>query len=217
MVITATGLAEQIAKCEAMGRRCADLSPVLRVIGAEIVRRTDDAFEQSRSPAGEAFPQLAESTRLARRGARELEGKLNDYDHRGELTPEAKRARARYLKRKSSGVAITTADVAVVYAKPMINSGRARASQRTYVAPLLLRWSAVKYLAPHFTGGQRDGTTGRPPKRNVSVFEHGGAGLNLTIFANTSAGWRMNDSMSQYARDAIVRYVQTGETKPGGA
>lgn len=193
IAVTGNGLEAAMARAAEMGKRFANMSPALKVIGAEMVKRTDDAFEQSRSPAGEAFPPLAQSTLLAR--ARKLKS-ARKRNKRGELTKGALKTRAKIM--------------APGGAKPMIDTARARGSQHTEVSPHLLKWSAVGYLAPHITGGQRRGKTGMPPKRNVTVFEHGGGGLNLSIFAGTNAGWRMNASMDDFARRTLVAYVQTG-------
>ena len=85
---------------------------------------------------------------------------------------------------------------------PLIDTGRMRASAGHYkAAARSVTWSVVKYGIFHMAGGKRAGSadrppTGRPPKRNFSVYEPDGAN-----------GWRMIPAMLDYAQRVISNFV----------
>lgn len=160
--------------------RTRDLRPALRVIGEEIVKRTSDAFAARSSPAGEAWAPLAPSTLAAR--AAKVPG-ARRRTKRGKLTKAAKAKR----------LAAVTSAAAIV---PLVDTGRMRASAAQYrvTDSSTLSWSVVGYGGPHIAGGK----SGRPPKRNFSVFERG------------ATGYRLIPSMRAYAVRVLSRYAATG-------
>lgn len=171
-IITADGLEQAEQRNVERTKRLRDLSPAFKFVAAEIEKETDDAFAQSKSPAGEGWPTLAESTRLARKGAKKLEARLNRRTTSGKLTKAAFKGREKFASR---GVAITSIGEAKVFGKPLVDTGRMRNSVRVRVHKKYLVFSAVGYMAPHITGSLNQ--PGRPPKRNPTVFEIAGGNI----------------------------------------
>lgn len=165
------GAAKRMAERAA---RMRNLTPALKLVAEEIHKATDDAFDQSRSVLGKAFDRLAPST-LAARGRRVKGGKRKTKA--GKLTPGASAARS-----KAAGSH-----------KPLVDTGRARNSQRAkVVGGKTIRWSAVGYLEPHMKGAG-------VPKRNPTVFAVPSRGKPVLL--------------APYARRltaAISRYIETG-------
>lgn len=154
--------------------RLKNLAPVLKVFAEEIHRATDDAFDQSRNVLGQPFPKLASST-LNARGSKVRGGKRKTKG--GRLTPGALNARL-----KASGSH-----------KPLIDTGRARNSQRAQVKGNSIRWSAVGYLEPHMRGKKL-------PKRNP------------TVFAVPSSGKpALHVPFARRLSSLVTRYVDTGK------
>ena len=192
----ATGLQEAIASCEERARRFLDLSPALRVVGEEIIKRTADAFGDGRSPFGETFPPLAPSTLQAR--SRALKS-ANTRTKSGGLTARAQRTRQSIVSS----------------AKPLVDTGRARGSQHVDVQANTLTWSAVGYLLPHITGGARGGREGMPPKRNVSVFRpaSGSGASGISTAPATTAGWELEPTMAKFMGETIATFIQRGKVR----
>lgn len=67
--IETTGLDEHIHKLKAYSAALRDLTPAYKKFAAEIVKKTDDSFQNTRGYDGEPWEGLAESTILARIGA----------------------------------------------------------------------------------------------------------------------------------------------------
>ena len=162
-------------------RRLSDLTPAMRVIGEEIVKRTVESFRDRRSPAGAEWSPLAQSTLAAR--AAKLPG----------------------ARRRGKGGGLTKGAIAVREAgmanpraiAPLIDTGRMRASAGHYkAAARSVTWSVVKYGIFHMAGGKRAGSANRPPKRNFAVYEPDGTG-----------GWRMIPAMLDYAQRVISNFV----------
>lgn len=124
--------------------RLRNLGPALKLFAAEITKATDDAFDQSRNVLGKPFPKLAPST-LEARGRKVKGGKRKSKS--GRLTAGALKAR------------LTSIDSH----KPLVDTARARNSQRATVQGNAVRWAAVGYLEPHMRGKG-------VPKRNPTVF-----------------------------------------------
>lgn len=156
--VTATGLAEAQRRLADRAARIRDMSAVMKVIGQDLVTETDNSFARQQSPAGEAWPGLAQSTKMGRVGRLKA---ANKRTKAGALTAGASRLRASLL-----GVGGMT---------PLVDTGRMRNSVRVRPARRAVQWSAVGYMAPHMTGGKE----GRPPKRNPSPFEFVGGRWRL--------------------------------------
>lgn len=201
--ISAEGLDDAAKRMAERAERMKDLSIPLKVVAAEIEKRTDDAFRGQMSPAGERWTELAESTRLARKGARKLERRLNRRTERGGLTKGAEKARAKYGA--SRGVAITSGGEALVFARALVDTGRMRNSVRVRVRKHEIEFSAVGYMGPHITGGQRGGKPNRPPKRNPTVFQQSG-------FSRANArGWESIPEVQSYLLRVIGKFISTGQ------
>lgn len=182
-----TGMDKAISHMQARAARMRDLSPVMRVVGEEIVKRTTQAFRAQQSPAGEAWPALAPST-LAQRAAK-LPGAKRRSKKTGRLTPAARTRRAQAA---STGAGIT----------PLVDTGRLRNSAQQISQPYgpganFIEWSVVGYGGPHMGGS----ASRRPPKRNFSVFEPG------------AGGWTLIPAVNDYLKAAFTNWVDTG--KPG--
>lgn len=172
------------SKLDAMKARLRDQTPAMRAIGEEIVLRTTDAFRARKSPAGEAWDALADSTLRAR--AAKLPG-ANRRGKTGRLTKGAQAKRA-------AGI-VNPGAIA-----PLIDTGRLRASAGRYKAGRdSVVWSVVGYGGYHMGGSVK--RPGRPPKRNFSVFERVGD------------RWAPIPAMRAYALDTVRRYVLTGALK----
>lgn len=215
MQVQATGIDEQRARLAAMQARLLDLTPPLRVVAAELEKRTDDALDRSMSPAGEAFPPLATSTVIARARKQKSFSRKGKGSNRLTRGARAKRATAILFNMGAGPLGGTP------FARALIDTGRLRKSQRARVVGQHVEWSAVGYLGPHITGGtgvagatgsrntlvrqvlsqfkdfQR--TAGRPPKRNPTVFEL------------RAGDWHLNESMARYTHRVVHHYVMTGE------
>lgn len=205
--VTATGLTEAQRLMADMAARARDLTVPMKVFGAELEKRTDDAFAQSRSQLGVPFAPLAESTRLGRKGARKLEAQANRRSKSGALTKGAQAKRTKYSAR---GLVVDNEGRARVHGKPLVDTGRARASQRARADASGMSWSAVGYLGPHMTGAlirrhgkKRGGYTIRLPKRNVAGFELEGG------------GWRLMPHLQQLLAQYVASYVRTGQVTGG--
>ena len=171
--------------------RLRDISPAMRVVGEEMVLEVSNAFRARRSPVGEDWADLAESTLRAR--AAKLPG-ASRRGKSGALTKGSKKKRATALLAQGMG---ETSGIA-----PLIDTGRLRASAGRYKADAKgLSWSVVGYGGYHMSGSIK--RPGRPPQRNFSVFEPDGAG-----------GWRMIPRFRDYAMRVVTGYVMRGELKP---
>lgn len=152
--VQTTGTGDAIARLEGLAARARDLSPALRDVARDVEKRTDDAFRRSVSPEGEAWPDLAESTK-AQRLARRKETRGGGKGKKGKAKVAA----------LLSGLGNPGA------LRPLVDTGRMRNSSHAEVSgPTSVRWSAVGYMGPHMAGGKN----GRPPKRNPAVFELAG-------------------------------------------
>lgn len=192
--IEATGLIDAQRMVTQMAVRMSDLEKPLKNIAQEIEKRTDDSFRYSRSQFGEPFKPLAPSTVAGR--IRKLRG-ANRRNKAGKLTAGAHRMREKLTA--PGGM------------KPLIDTARMKNSQHVVVdSPTSIRWSAVGYLGPHMTGGQRNGKLGMPPQRNPTVFVKSGGG-DFDFLGGASAGWKLDASMSLYFTRAIDTYVRTGK------
>lgn len=133
---TVEGLELAAAQMRARMAKARNFQPVLKRIGADIVKETDDGFQNSKSPKGEAFPPLKESTILGRSGVRKR-------------AKRSKKFRAQLL--------------APGGAKPLVDTARARNSQFAKAGPKGVTWSAVGYLLPHMVGNARGRPPKRNP------------------------------------------------------
>lgn len=142
------GAAKRMAE---RAERIRNLAPALRVFAEEIVKATDDAFDQSRTVTGKPFPKLAPSTIEARgRKVRGASTKSRKAGTRGRLTASARKARS----------------AAAGSHKPLVDTARARNSAKhTKIrGGDTIQWSAVGYLGPHIHGKG-------VPQRNPTAFE----------------------------------------------
>src|SRR5689334_12967818 len=181
--VTVTGLQESLAAMKTRAERIKALNAALKVVAAEIDKRTADAFANQRSPAGQPWPPLAESTLEKRAHAVKS---ANRRTRGGKLTKGAASMRAR----------ITST------AKPLQDTGRLKNSAHARVtAGDTIEWSEVWYGGPHITGGVRNNHTGRPPKRNMSVFERGPGG-DMQLIPDVEK--RLRDTIATYVREGNV-------------
>ncbi len=149
------GLEQTIAMLKARSRALTDLTPVYKAMGAEMVKKTDDAFQDSRGYDGEAWDALAQSTIDKRVGSLKA---ANKKTKAGKLTKGAMRFRERL---KSPGGI-----------KPLIDTARARNSNHATTSREGIEWSAVGYLGVHMAGTDRAGKNHNIviPMRNPSPF-----------------------------------------------
>jgi phage gpG-like protein len=134
--------------------RMRDLGPVMRVQAASMETRISDAFRGERSPAGEEWPALAEST-LEQRAAK-LPGARRRSKRTGKLTKGAQAARSR-----------ATQPGAI---KKLIDTGRLRGSIRVRANRDSIEITGAAYLAVHVDGSEN------VPKRNPLPVERGSDG-----------------------------------------
>ncbi len=187
--IESKGSDEAAARLLERAARTRDLSPVMRVVAAEIDRETDQAFRSSRSPFGEQFPRLAPSTVEAR--AAKLPGANRRGKKTGQLTKGARDKRA-------TASAAYAAGQAKIFT-PLIDTGRARGSAHATADANGVSWTAVGYLGPHIMGSKSP--PGRPPKRNVSVFQMQGGYLKPI------------PRIQSLLLSSVARYVSTGRVQ----
>lgn len=161
---TAIGLDEAQRRMQERAARMKDLSPALRVVAADLEERTDRAFRDLKSPAGEIWPTLAPSTQLAR--AAKLPGAKRRSKKTGKLTKGA-------LHKRAAGIAGYQFGGAETF-KALVDTGRMRGSVRVRVKRHSLEFAAIGYMGPHITGSTK--RPGRPPKRNPTVFERAASG-----------------------------------------
>ena len=114
------------------------------------------AFAQQRSPAGEPFPKLAAST---------LAGRARDRT-KGALT-----STGRPFRRPAARPGLPSAfgTLALVKSRTMMRTTRYVPEAGT------IKLSTVDYMRPHQSGAKN----GRPPKRNVLVYQRVGGKLQL--------------------------------------
>ncbi len=174
--------------------RIRDLSPAMRVIGEEIVKRTTEAFRKQQSPAGAAWPELADSTVRAR--VAKLPG-ASKRGKSGALTRGAQK------KRAGATLAAGFGGARVAGITPLIDTGRLRSASQRYklIGKDTLSWSTLRYGGAHMSGSVK--RPGRPPKRNFSVFEPGPDGR-----------WAFVPSMRAFAMRTLAQHVRS---KLGGA
>ena len=191
--ISARGLDTATKLADAMAARALNLRPALTVFGAELTKRVDDAFQNSKSPAGEIWPTLAPST-VAKRAAKLPGAKRRGKD--GKLTKGAKQ------KRVQGAAAYQHAGAGNI--KALVDTARMRNSQNVRVDATSLLWSAVGYMAPHITGSQK--RPGRPPKRNPAPFELNGG------------KWELTPALQALLARYVSGYITTGKVSgKGGA
>lgn len=206
------------AQLDRMGAALLDLRPALKNVAAEIDRRTALSLETSRRQDGVPFPDLAESTKLARLRQRKgayAKATRGPKATKKQLRMEARAARSRSIyvrmggrlvrkERLSGARAQVSAQLKAALAganfKPLVNTGRGRNSANARVTGRdTVRWSVVQYMVPHIGGA----ANGRPPMRNFSVFRQVGSGYEL------------RPEMSEFMRAAIQRHVMGASA--GGA
>jgi hypothetical protein len=190
--IEAKGIAEARRALRTRAMRVADMRPALRVVAQEIEKRTSDSFQNSRSQFGEPFAPLAPST-IA--GRIRKQGSANRRTKAGKLTKGAVAMRGKLTA--PGGI------------KPLIDTGRMKNSAHAVVEDgTKIRFSAVGYLGPHITGGQRGGKANRPPMRNPTVFVRSGGG-GFDFLGGSS--WKLDASMQLYLTKAVSSYIATGK------
>ena len=154
ITIQTTGLDETIARLKAKSSALRNLEPAYKRFAAEIVKKTDDSFQNSKGYDGEAWEPLAQSTIDGRVGSLKA---ANRKTKAGKLTKGA--AKLQGALRAPGGI------------KPLIDTARARNSNHATTSRDGVEWNAVGYLGYHI-GGSADG---KLPKRNPSPFEWDGS------------------------------------------
>jgi phage gpG-like protein len=152
-----TNVADVATRLDARAAAMRDLTPALNNVAAEIDRMTAQAFTDQESPAGAEWPGLADATLIARLRQRKSAYRKAVGGKKSKRTP-AQRRQAVLDSARSADF------------KPLVNTGRLRASARAKVAGGAIIWSIAAYGPPHMAGGKG----GRPPLRNPSVFERSG-------------------------------------------
>lgn len=181
--VTTYGATEARMRLQLAASAASDMRPALVDVAREIELRTDNAFRAQRSPSGETWNDLAQSTKVARLRKRKtawnkIVGKKN-----GERTKVRDAAHAAEILSRIESTKLTA----------LVDTGRARNSQHCDVTgPHSVQWSAVGYLLPHMAGTE----DGQPPKRNPTVFELVGG------------EWQLISSMMSYARSRLVDHVK---------
>lgn len=213
MEVQVTSNAGEIAaRLSARAAALRDMRPVLAVIAGEVDRLTGEAISNSRSVDGEPFADLADSTKIGRLRQRKSlwkkasKLKTASKKERTQLN-NAGRRKSIYARLAGAGIRSQNADsrkaeraasiaAAIKAAKfrPLINTGRLRASARArVVGNTTVHWSVVDYGEPHIGGAKN----GRPPQRNYSVF---------TIVGGT---WQIVPSLATEIVRLITRHINT--------
>lgn len=175
--VAVSGLEEAAARLKARAERVGDLRPALQAAAAVFEQEHQQAFARLQSPEGEPWNPLADSTieARARHGAvaqqRTAEGKLTGRAHR-----------RRELVRGD--------------ARPLVDTGRLRSSQHWNVTADAITFSMLAYGKPHVTGSLV--RSGRPPKRNFTVFELQGD------------RWTLAPRQAELFNSLILRFVRDG-------
>lgn len=168
ITIETTGLDETIARLKAKSAKLHNLEPVWKRFGAEIVKKTDDSFQNSKGYDGEAWEPLSDVTIEQRVGSLKA---ANKRTKAGKLT---KGAHALQTKLRAPGGI-----------KPLIDTARARNSNHATPSRDGIEWSMVGYLGYSMSG------TVKMPKRNPSPFEWNGSQWILRASAIKSLGNHM--------------------------
>lgn len=196
--VQSVGLEAAIAAVRAKAKALSDLTPAYKRFGAEIVKKTDDAFHNSKGYDGEAWPALAQSTidsRLAK-----LPGANRRNKKTGKLTAGAR------TKRRAAQALIHQEQASHGgyggLIKPMVDTARARNSSHADSSRDGVTWSAVGYLGVHMAGTDGAGRSGNVtiPKRNPSPFELKGGKWVLRDSAKASLAKHLNEHINAGSR-----------------
>jgi hypothetical protein len=216
IAIETTGLAETIARLKNTSKKLTNLEPAYKRFAAEMVKKTDDSFQDSKGYDGEAWDELADST-IEHRWSNMAGRKKTDVS-RAELTRRAHAAAAQsgkpvgdYLndiekilkrqakqkaKRKENAkkkVAVRqfgqrlAGETVTAAFKPLIDTARARNSNHATTSHDGIEWSAVGYLGYSMSG------TVRMPMRNPSPFYWDGSAWKLRESAMKSLGTHLRN------------------------
>ena len=184
MLVDFRGLDAAIETTKLLSKAVANLTPAYKLFGADLVKKTDDAFHASVGFDGEAWEPLATSTidsRIAKVGGfkRTKKGKFT----KGALKKQAKMSAA-------GGI------------KPLVDTARARNSQ--HVGPASrdgIEWSAVGYLGTHMAGTSKAGRG-----RNITIPKR-----NPTGFELVGGQWVLRDSTKKMLQKRIFQYLGLDE------
>lgn len=165
ITIEQSGLTETIAKLQKQSKALRNLEPPYKRFAAEIVKKTDDGFQNSKGYDGEAWDPLSDVTIEKRAGSLKA---ANKKTKSGKLTKGAKTFRAKLTA--PGGI------------KPLIDTARARNSQHATASKDGVDWSIVGYL------GYSMGGTDKIPVRNPSPFYWDGSNWQLRESAMKSLG-----------------------------
>jgi hypothetical protein len=163
-------------------RRIRDLTPVMKNIGQDIEKQTDDAIRLSRSPGGDKFKPIKKATILARASTKKG---TSERTKGGKLTAKARRLRAELT-------AASTLPKGFGGAKPLVDTERLKGSRRTRPSKRSVQFSMVGYTGPHITGSK----DGKLPKRNPTVFEFKGG------------RWRVVKHLALKYSEMITAYIE---------
>lgn len=155
--------AEAARELRGIAQRLNDMTPILRVVAADIRTKIDDSFGQSKSAIdGAPWADLSEATLMQR--ARRARGYNVDRTI-GPLGPEAydsQGRRRRTAKRWTRRVAQRVQE-AVFSAKPELDTGRERQSITTQVGPRSLSFGSNAVYAAKQNFGDPSNTWGGHP------------------------------------------------------
>lgn len=163
--IQTTGLDETIAKLKAKSVKLHNLEPAYKRFAAEMVKRTDDSFQNSKGYDGEAWDALSDVTIEKRVGSLKA---ANKRTKSGKLTKGA--AKLQTALRAPGGI------------KPLIDTARGRNSQHATTSRDGIDWTIVGYLGYSMSG------TVKMPMRNPSPFYWDGSQWKLRESALKSLG-----------------------------
>jgi hypothetical protein len=175
MRFEAEGIDAAIRLMQSQSARVRDMTPVFKAYGRWLEKQVDECFDQSVDWDGKKFPPLAESTIAGRIGNL---GAANKRGKSGKLTKGA--AVLRDKMRSPGGI------------KPLVDTARARNSQRFEADATGGLWTAVGYLGFHFAGNEH------LPARNVSPFVPDGG------------GWTLHPKASSELEKRVGTFVATG-------
>ncbi len=185
-----------LARLEQKAERMLDLTLPMNALSVHFAQLTAQSFQRRISPAGESWPELAQST-LRRRAAKLRGAKRRGKN--GRLTAKARRTRSDALARERAASVPGGGFITGRVFAPLIDSGRMRQSISYVPRKTGIVISGVGYLA-HHVGGDRKRKPPRPPKRNPLVVELGDDGAPQLI---------------PVAHEALVRlvtvYINTGQ------
>jgi phage gpG-like protein len=164
-------IADTVRELRGVAQRTGDMTPILRVVAADIRTKIDDSFEQLKTPSGDMWPDLSEATLMER--AKRARGFTTNRTigplREGERRRTARRWTARLRER---------VDDVIFNARALNDTGRLRRSITTQVGPRSLSFGTnVVYAAKQNFGDDSNMFGGHaapvPARRYLPTSEDG--------------------------------------------